>query len=100
MTSTFTLVPEGRYALVRSQEFLRGFTPAQGTSFDDGGTLALSFLLDKTFAPAGALLTQGEDGAVHGRAFGGDAALVQRQVARILGLDVDARGYDTLCAAD
>lgn len=98
---TFTLKPEGSFALEQSKAFLMGFTPAEGSAAERDAKLALCFRLDQTFEPVGVLLGQGEDKVVTGAAFGGaDVAAVEQQVARILALDHDATDWDALVRSE
>lgn len=100
----FTLTPQGSFSLAQSKAFLQGFTPARGTSNADdvdGDGFSLSFLLDKTWTPCAVRLSQRADGVVEGVVSAGvDEDRARAQVARVLGLDVDGRGYDVVCAND
>lgn len=100
----FEIVPQGSFSLAQSKAFLMGFTPAKGTSNADdvdGDGFTLSFLLDKTYAPCAVQLAQRADGVVTGVVGAGvDEDAAKAQVARVLGLDVDGRGYDVVCAND
>ena len=98
--TTFTLVPTGAFALRESAEF--GFGPRQSAVFD--GTMRLAFCVDDLVHQVGVGLTQDERG-VHGTVVGPGAAAapleqVAAQVARMLSLDVDARGYEAVAARD
>ncbi len=94
--SSFSIRPLGSSSLSASRAFLEGFTPASGGSASIDESLALAFRLDGTFAPAGVLLRQDKD-IVDGDVFGGvEVAVAQKQVARMLGLDVDANAWDHL----
>jgi DNA-3-methyladenine glycosylase II len=92
----FTIEPKGGFSLAQSHGFLKGFTPGMGTYLDDRGDFVLAFLADSSFAPVAVKLTQ--DGNVHGRVYGD--VDVRDQVARILAIDVDGRGYDEMLAKD
>ena len=98
--TTFTLVPTGAFSLRESAEF--GFGPRHSTAFD--GTMRLAFCVDDLVHQVGVGLTQDERG-VHGTVVGPGAAAapleqVAAQVARMLSLDVDARGYEAVAARD
>jgi DNA-3-methyladenine glycosylase II len=98
---TFSLKPEGSFALEQSKAFLAGFTPAAGSAVEQNQALVLAFRLDKTFAPVAVSLTQGDDKVVQGRVFGArDDAAVQKQVARILALDHDGTDWDALVRSE
>ena len=99
--STFSLKPEGSFALEQSKAFLLGFTPAAGSAVEKDQRLVLAFRLDTSFAPVAVTLTQGEDKVVQGRVFGGaDVAAVQKQVARMLALDHDGIEWDALAKSE
>lgn len=91
--SRFELRPRGPYALATSIKFLEGFVPAayQGSAGPD--RLALAFVVDDGEQVTGvSVRSQGE--TVVGEVFGeADPAIVRRQVARILSLDVDGNGF-------
>lgn len=98
---TFSLKPEGSFALEQSRAFLLGFTPAEGSVAERDARLALAFRLDKTFEPAAVLLEQGEDKVVTGAVFGAaELGAVQKQVARMLGLEHDATDWDALVRSE
>jgi DNA-3-methyladenine glycosylase II len=91
MTS-FELVPEGPFSLAAAKGFLEGFAPAGHRPAEDGH-LHLAFVPDGEEAAGGVCLRQ-PDGVVVGEVFGGaDPEAVRDQVARILSLDVDGRGF-------
>jgi len=94
--TTFTIVPTGAFSLRESAEF--GFGQRHATVFD--GTMRLAFCVDGYDTHAGVALTQDARG-VHGKT-SGDAPVdvVQAQAARMLSLDVDARGYEAVGARD
>jgi DNA-3-methyladenine glycosylase II len=98
---TFTITPLGPYRLEESALF--GFGQRHDTAFD--GTMRLAFCVDGYQGHAGVALTQqGADGEVHATicATTGIAptAAIVAQVARVLSLDHDARGYAALGATD
>lgn len=86
----FSLTPAGPFSLAATGEFLGAAAPLAGTSAADEA-LRLVFPLDDLSGSGGAVLRE-TDGAVEGVATG-PAAAVREQVARILSLDVDARGF-------
>jgi DNA-3-methyladenine glycosylase II len=94
---TFRIAPRGPFSLAESARFLGSFVPASGTAASSGATLTLAFRLDRTFAPVGVALAQAADGVVTGDVIGtDDADAASAQVARMLGLDVDATGFVAL----
>jgi DNA-3-methyladenine glycosylase II len=96
--TTFTLRPTGAFSLRESAEF--GFGPRHSTRFD--GTMRLAFCVDDLVHQVGVALTQDERG-VHGTVIAPGAAPLEQvaaQVARMLSLDVDARGYEAVAARD
>jgi DNA-3-methyladenine glycosylase II len=94
--TTFTLAPRGAFSLRESAEF--GFGQRLRPTFD--GTMRLAFCLDDHTAQVGVALTQDEHG-VHGSISDpAPAEQVAAQTARMLSLDVDARGYEQAAARD
>jgi DNA-3-methyladenine glycosylase II len=98
--TTFTLHPTGAFSLRESAEF--GFGPRHAAVFD--GTMRLAFCVDDLVHQMGVAVTQDGRG-VHGEIVGpcADAAPVAQvaaQTARMLSLDVDARGYEAAAARD
>ena len=96
MSGSFTITPRGAFSLRESVEF--GFGQRHSERF--AGFMRLAFVLDGTDEQVGVVVRQ--DGAgVHGEVVGSpDLAAVQRQVERVLSLDVDASGFDVLGRAD
>jgi len=93
-TKTFEIQPLGPYSLEESASFIDAWhqPPAEGTG--GGGHLHLAFLTDDYWEAVGVCLTQDDSGVVHGEVYGGaGAAAVERQVARILSLDIDGRAW-------
>jgi DNA-3-methyladenine glycosylase II len=91
---TFEIQPLGPYSLEESASFVGAWhkAPAEGDS--GRGHLHLAFLTDAAWEPVGVCLTQSDSGAVSGEVYGAaTAAEVESQVARILSLDVDGRGW-------
>ncbi|HLZ96165.1 MAG TPA: DNA-3-methyladenine glycosylase 2 family protein [Candidatus Dormibacteraeota bacterium] len=93
-TPSFELVPQGDYSLEESARFIGSWheAPAKGKSAP--GHLHLAFLTDAGWMPAGVCLLQDAAGKVLGDVYGeADVVAVRHQVARILSLDVDGRGW-------
>src|ERR1700694_2791089 len=91
---TFEIQPLGDYSLEESANFIDAWhqAPAEGGSME--GHLHLAFLSDGDWQPVGVCLTQNAARQVRGTIYG-DAQVepVERQVKRILSLDVDGRGW-------
>jgi DNA-3-methyladenine glycosylase II len=101
MPTEIRIQPKGAFALAEAARFWKGFVPGTGTAEGtDEGELRVVFRQDGDFAPAGAVLRQGSDGAVLGRVVAGEPAVVQRQVARMLSLDVDGAPFDAVLSRD
>ncbi len=92
-TQTFEISPLGPYSLEESAGFIDAWHHAPAEGGKSRGHLHLAFLTDREWEPVGVCLTQ--DGTVmRGDVFGSAAAGgVKDQVARILSLDVDGRGW-------
>lgn len=91
---TFTIDPLGDYSLEESAGFIGGWHQAPADSPTPGGRLDLAFSTDDGWRPVGVCLTQAEDGTVRGDVYGeAQPESVRSQVARILSLDVDGRGW-------
>jgi DNA-3-methyladenine glycosylase II len=94
VTNAFEIEPLGPYSLEESAQFIGGWHPAPAEGGSGQGHLHLAFLTDKGWEPIGVCLTQSDSGVVRGEVYGeSDAADAERQVARILSLDVDGRGW-------
>ena len=92
--TTFEIEPRGPYSLEESAKFIGAWHKAPADGAPDGGHLHLAFLTDLGWKPAGVCLTQDAEGRVHGEVYGGaPVSDVRAQVARILSLDVDGRGW-------
>jgi DNA-3-methyladenine glycosylase II len=100
-STTFSITPVGAFSLREAAEF--GFGQRHATRF--AGTMRMAFCVDGYAAHAGVALTQDADG-VHGivsvppGAPPPDVERVAAQTSRILSLDVDARPYEAVAAAD
>src|SRR6267143_1603498 len=93
-TRTFEIEPLGPYSLEESATFIGAWhqAPAEGGAAQ--GHLHLAFLTDEGWESVGVCASQSESGTVHGEVYGtADVEAVERQVARILSLDVDGRGW-------
>jgi DNA-3-methyladenine glycosylase II len=108
MTHTVTLMPQGPFSLAASTRFLEGFAPAaylgsgdRPNEDGDDELLRLAFPLEGSWDPVGVAVRQKPSGHVVGE-FQADVpvAAVRRQVARILSLDVDGRGFAAVGARD
>jgi DNA-3-methyladenine glycosylase II len=98
---TFEFHPVGPYSLEESANFIGAWhqAPAEGGAVE--GHLHLAFLTDTDWTPVGVCLTQNAAGHIRGTVYGdGDAASVERQVKRILSLDVDGRGWPAVADRD
>lgn len=101
MVTTVKLAVTGPYSLAQSRAFLHGFIPASGSTIadaNDARSLALAFRLDGSLAPIGVVVREDEGRAVAIDVHSGDvdvaiAATAGSQVARMLGLDVDATAW-------
>ena len=102
MAKSFEIDPVGPYSLASSVTFLEGFAPA---AYEGDGTnrLRLAFFADglaEEERVAGVSVRQ-RGGVVFGEVFGeADVGVVRRQVARILSLDVDGRGFPEVGVRD
>src|SRR5579884_4286105 len=98
--ASFELVPRGPYSLAASIAFLEGFAPAAYEGAAAAGHLHLAFVPDGGEGVAGVCVRE-RDGAVVGDVYGEAApAAVRAQVARILSLDVDGRGFPAVGGRD
>ena len=92
MAERFEIEPVGPYSFEASIKFLEGFTPAAYEG-REAGHLHLAFVADGGEEVAG-VCVRSEEEAIVGEVFGGaDPESVKEQVARILSLDVDGRGF-------
>ncbi len=81
----------GAFDLRQSAEF--GFGQRSATSFE--GVMRLAMCVDGYAEQAG-VVVRAEDGGLVCEVTGADPGAVTRQVARVLSVDVDGRGYDDL----
>jgi DNA-3-methyladenine glycosylase II len=92
--ASFELQPQGPYSLEESANFIGAWHKAPSDGGSSSGHLHLAFLTDAGWKPAGVCLTQPDGQTIHGDVYGdADPASVLQQVARILSLDVDGRGW-------
>jgi DNA-3-methyladenine glycosylase II len=100
-TATFELESHGDYSLEESANFIGAWHQAPAEGGASAGHLHLAFLADGDWQPVGICLTQAGNGRIHA-AVHGDAPVdvVKRQVARILSLDVDGRGWTSVGRRD
>lgn len=88
------------FSLAAAADFYAGFEPMGGAAGLRAGRLVLAFLLDRTFEPVGATLTQRE-GTLRLEVEGtNDVPAVRRQVTRMLGLEADGRAWTDLGRKD
>lgn len=98
---TFVIEPLGPYSLEESANFIGAWHEAPADAEGPRGHLHLAFLTDAGWEPVGVCLTQTESGMVRGEVFGSaEVEAVERQVARILSLDVDGRAWPEVGARD
>jgi DNA-3-methyladenine glycosylase II len=98
---TFEIQPLGDYSLEESANFVDAWhqAPAEGGATE--GHLHLAFLTDGDWQPVGVCLTQNAAGRVRGVIYGeADLDSVERQVKRILSLDVDGRDWPAVGRRD
>jgi DNA-3-methyladenine glycosylase II len=92
--ASFELQPQGPYSLEESANFIGAWHKAPSEGGSSSGHLHLAFLTDAGWKPAGVCLTQPDAHTIHGDVYGdADTAAVLQQVARILSVDVDGRGW-------
>src|ERR1700730_11429160 len=99
---TFEIQALGEYSLEESANFIGAWhhAPSEGGGPLEGH-LHLAFLTDRDWKPVGVCLTQDSAGKIpragHADA---DTESVERQVMRILSLDVDGRGWPAVGKRD
>jgi len=99
--TSFEIEPLGPFSLEAGADFIGAWHKAPSDGASEGGHLHLAFLTDSGWKPAGVCLTQDADGRVYGEVHGGVPANdVRAQVARILSLDVDGRGWPAVGKRD
>jgi DNA-3-methyladenine glycosylase II len=98
---TFEIAPQGDYSLEEGAMFIGAWHRAPSDSGDPEGHLHLAFLTDGDWTPVGVCLKQNSRGHVLGTIYGdAPASTVGKQVARILSLDVDGRGWPDVAKRD
>jgi DNA-3-methyladenine glycosylase II len=96
----FDIEPLGDYSLEESANFIGAWHQAPSEGGATVGHLHLAFLADGDWQPVGVCLTQ-PAGIVHAKVYGDvDVDALRPQVARILSLDVDGRGWPAVGARD
>jgi DNA-3-methyladenine glycosylase II len=96
MRKSFRITPRGSFSLGASTRFLEGFTPASYSGGSDPNHLHLAFPVEGSWETAGVCVRQSAGGIV-GDVFGAAKAdTVRSQVARILSLDIDGRGFEAI----
>jgi DNA-3-methyladenine glycosylase II len=99
----FEIAPQGPFSLAAAATFWGGFTPAAHQGSDDNGHLHLAFPAAGGWTTVGVCLQQDHHSTVQAEVFGDsdfDLESVKRQTARILSLDVDARGFAAIADRD
>lgn len=98
VAAMITMTPRGPFSLAASTRFLEGFAPA---GYEGRGEhLHLAFLVERDWRTVGICL-QKDGGDVVAEVFGeADPQRVEAQVARILSLDVDGRGFPAIGERD
>jgi DNA-3-methyladenine glycosylase II len=98
--TTAQITPRGRFDLGQSITF--GFGQRDAAEVPDPtGPMRLGFVLDGYDEQVGVAVSQLSSGSLALEVTGGsDLAAVQRQVARVLSVDVDSTGWDRLGADD
>jgi DNA-3-methyladenine glycosylase II len=94
----FRLQAKGAYSFAASVRFLEGFAPA-GQADSGGDEVQWTFLADD-FKTVASVVLRDRTGDVDGEVFAGDPKLVRAQVARVLSLDVDGRGFEQVGERD
>jgi 3-methyladenine DNA glycosylase/8-oxoguanine DNA glycosylase len=98
--NAFNLAASGPFELAASIRFLEGFAPAAGQAEQQADRLTLAFAVERSWKPV-AVQVEHRKGRVLGRFTGNaDGAAVQRQVRRILSLDVDGTDFPAVGERD
>ena len=93
MTNHFELEAPFGYSLAAAADFYAGFAPMGGTARSLEGRLQLAFRLDQTFEAVAVTLSQRGARLLVEVVGTGDRARVTQQLDRMLGLDVDGKGW-------
>ena len=100
-TQTFDISPLGPYSLEESARFIDAWHQAPAEGGSASGHLHLAFLTDREWEPVGVCVTQDGAGAVRSEIYGSAATPnVKNQVARVLSLDIDGRGWPEVGVRD
>ena len=93
--NSFEITPRGDYSLEQGASFIGAWHRAPSETGDPEGHLHLAFLTDGDWSPVAVCLKQDSSGRVLGTIYGEatESEAVERQVQRILSLDVDGRGW-------
>ena len=92
LQTEIAITPLGPFSWAAANDVGRNFGPVRH-NWQEAGAVRMTFLLDGGFAPVGVDL-RFADGALRGEVAGtSDLGAVERQVARIFSLDVDATDY-------
>ena len=98
---TFEIQPLGNFSLEEGANFIGAWHQAPADGGPSEGHLHLAFLTDGDWRPVGVCLTQSSAGDVRGTVYGdGEVSSIERQVNRILSLDVDGRGWPEVGKSD
>lgn len=95
LITTVTIPAQGPFSLEASASFLEGFTPAAHDGAMDDGHLHLAFPVEGDWRAVGACVRAGGQGVV-ADLYGdpdADPQAARAQLARILSLDIDGRGF-------
>src|ERR1700694_4629127 len=97
----FEIEPLGGYSLEESANFIGAWHKAPSDGGGAEGHLHLAFLTDTDWTPVGICLRQNSAGSILGTIYGdAPTATIVKQVARILSLDVDGRGWPAVGERD
>jgi DNA-3-methyladenine glycosylase II len=88
------------FMLEAAADFYASFTPGAGMAAAATDQLTLSFCLDRTFQPVAVRLREAGSSLLLDVAGSDDTAAVERQLARILGLEADAAAWFALGERD
>ena len=92
----FTIKRPHGFRLAAATDFYAGFTPGSGMAAAAIERLTLAFRLDRTFEAVAAALHEEGESIVVEAAGSADATAIEKQIARMLGLDADADAWRLL----
>jgi DNA-3-methyladenine glycosylase II len=96
----FVLEPQGTFSLRAAARFWAGFTPAAHAGLAADGHIHMAFSTDGSWQSVGVCLRDGA-GVISAEVYGdADVERLSQQVARVLSLDVDGRGFAALGERD